>query len=299
MNLSIENIFPVKSCFVAPKKHVKNIEVKNNNSEINLNNDPAAVNFKGFFDFFNKAPQRTPEPRIYGPHKVTKTEAVQSDNDARYIVDIIASYIDTQNYEKPLNDRYVRARATDKFLDSLKEPFFSLICYYQKSPTSYPMFYDCVSRAIPKACAEADLKYQNDNATRLYEKIRKDIKEYGKEFEPGTRNPFESGIKYLYRTHDFSGFALADDEDSTEETLQHFKEGRMPSLDKELFVCSRSHQSTVDNEDYYYRNTKYGHITTNTSTPNSYDARENMNYQTRPKQYVEDTFELDPWKFNP
>lgn len=304
MDLSIIGVVPVKNNTLLRNTQVSKKEATApNRKEFNLNLDPKAVSFKGFFSemFRTKKKQQEEiikEPGIYGPYKVTQSAAKLNDEDAEMVVRIIADYMRAKNYAPTNHDEYVKNRASEKQINELKEPFFSLICYYEKAPTSFPRFYDSVARAIPAACAKIDAEYKNDNTTRLYEEIVKDINEFGAEFEPNTLDPFESGIKYLYRTQDFPFFTLADDENSTEETLENFRKGRMPELNYSHEVCPRNILSRVINEDAYYKGTKYENITTDKSgwSSSSFDAG-NANYEVRPPApvYKEAEEELKPW----
>lgn len=302
MDLSINGVVPVKNNALLRNTQVSKKETAGlNQKELNLDLDPKAVSFKGLFtNLFRtkkKEEQIVQEAGIYGPYKVTPTAARLNDEDAEMVVGIIADYMKVKNYAPTNHDEYVKNRASKALIKELKKPFFSLVCYYEKSPTSFPRFYDSVARALPAACAKIDEMNKNDNTTRLYEEIVKDINKFGAEFEPNTLDKFESGIKYLYRTNEFPSFALADDEDSTEETLEHFRQGRMPEFDYHEIVSPRNHLSKVINEDVYYKGTRYEKFSTDKSDWSKADFKAgNKNYKQRPPEPVyREVDELEPW----
>ena len=290
MDLTVKSVRPVNVYYSAEKASPKQKEVLfSKNSDINLNNDPNAVAFKGIISSFFKKPAKqetapVPEARIYGPHKVTASEAYSNDKDAAFLVNTIAGYINVKNHKPYDTENYVQDRATNKFIKSMQEPFFALLCYYPKTETSFPKFYDFIARAVPAAFSKIDEKSSNDNTTRLYEETIKNIEKYGENFEPGTTDAFESGIKYLYIATDFPLFKLDEKEYKTEETLDAFEQGKMPKFDRGRYKYPRIHQSVIPDESYYYiHTTKPGNHNKYAAKYNKKSCSVNKNYERKEK----------------
>ena len=93
-----------------------------------------------------------------------------------------------QEYEFPYK------RAPQKAIDEMVPACIAMFSYYMSTPTSFPMFYDTMVRAFPKACSEADRRMHNDNTARLYDKTMQEVKQLGYKADPETDNPIKDGM---------------------------------------------------------------------------------------------------------
>lgn len=321
MSLSISKIS--SGTFISPnekssgKNTPKMQPLTNSINDVNLNFDPKAVAFKGWF--FSKkepaanTPPKCEEPRIYGPYKLTKSELKENDTGVSDIVFAVSACMKKEAPpSKSSVEFYSSGRAEKSTIKNMSRVCLSGLCYYQTSQTSYPQFYDAITRAFPKACMNADKKYRNDNAARMYELTMKRIEKLGKETDSGSKDPIESGIKYLYFTNDLPTYKMMDDENSTEETIENMRNGRTPHLIPKRGVA-RCHMSRVSGELEAYgtpnllkRFEQTDEITGEKTYENSCGSTKNNNFTVRPKpepeKYYdpdEEPFDIWVWKQNP
>ena len=279
--------------------------VKEENKDINLNQDPKSLAFQGLFFNKNKKPDEAkPEPKtaqepgIYGPYKLTASQIAANDKEADYFIKTVTNIIKTENpkIDVVLTNAANRAKGSD--MKYMADVTLSCFCYYTKSSTSFPQFYDSMVRALPKACAKSDKHNKTDNATRLYERIMQKAEALGKMTNPNSEDPIKDGITYLYFSDDLPAFDIADDENSTYDTLKNMENGKRPTLYK-TYSHPKCHMSTVANEidvygnDYIKRHYGREKLTDNGKriTTNYYGSIENLNFKYKPKPKIEPIYE--------
>lgn len=271
---------------------------------IDLNNDPKAVNFKGFFS--KKKPVVYQEPRIFGPYKLTQSQIDRNDKETGRLVYYVAKCME-KNAPEPKYGQYSQQRADTSMVKIMTPVLLSTLAYYSTTGTSFPEFYDSIARSLPKVCGQIDEGAHCDNAVRLYESAMRQITKWGKLSDPKTDDPVKAGITYLYFADNLPPFKLQADEKSTEETLLNMQEGRIPTLKRGSHGFARCHLSNVKDEINIYgtpyilehfgytKDTQEGKKITN-----SCGWQTNMNYERRPDPPVQyETVEIDPWEYNP
>lgn len=224
-------------------------------SNINLNNNPAAISFTGLFSKKQKEePKPAPlEPRIYGPYKMTISEVKNNDTDVYNVLKPIAEGL-TYNTDENLNDlSHDRGRATDRALKLTVPVTISALACYTNSVTSYPEFYDAMARSFPKACARLDKEEGTGNMAKIYERVTGKIEKYGKIANPNTEDPLEDGIRYLYFANNIPLLVESRKHgiECTDDLFEKMKEGYIPNLST-VKGAPRCHMSKFENEIDYY-----------------------------------------------
>lgn len=168
--------------------------------EINLNNHPNNVSFKGWF--FNKEPKKptlTPEPaRLYGPFDLPEGVLEENDEVTYELLEPIAECLTKNNPRDIHAFSYDTSRATEKAVNAMVPICISTLACYPQTNTVFPEFHDSIARSFPKVCSKLDKEKGTGNMSRLYFKVRTKLEEFGKAANPKTEDPFEDGIKYLY-----------------------------------------------------------------------------------------------------
>ncbi len=237
MGLSVEKV----GLFCTPniqKAHYLNKTVSvsdcTTDKEINLNNNPDNICFKGFL--FNKAPKKptlVPEPaRLYGPYDLTQDDLDDNDSLTYELLEPIAECLTKNNPRDIEAFSYDTGRATEKAVNAMVPVCISMLACYPQTNTTFPEFHDSIARAFPKTCSKLDKEKGTGNMAKLYFKVRSKLEEFGKAANPKTESPIEDGIKYLYFADNLP--LIREDRkegvECTDDVIKLMREGQIPKM---------------------------------------------------------------------
>lgn len=210
-----------------------------------LNKHPNALYFKGKAE---RPRYNGSGERVYGPYLLTQEELEQNDKNAQRIVDYLGECM-SQGSKDTKGDPYgfPYRRAANETVEKMVPVCIALFTYHDDTPTTFPKFYDTITRAFPKACSKADKRLRSDNTARLYEKTTEKINELGYIADPKTKNPLRDGIAYIYFADDMP--AIIDDKKhySVQNTIEDMRNGNVPKIGTGT-VYPRCHMSQVPDE---------------------------------------------------
>ena len=205
-----------------------------------LNLQPNAVYFKG------QAAVNREIKETYGPYDLSAEELKINDKETQFLVNKLAEGLSSKSKDKSKQEyEFPYKRASQKAIDEMVPACMAMFSYYMSTPTSFPMFYDTMVRAFPKACSEADRRMHNDNTARLYDKTMQEVKQLGYKADPETDNPIRDGIAYMYFADDLPAF---DNENSSAYmAIDRISKGEIPEMTTGG-VYPRCHMSKVPDE---------------------------------------------------